>query len=253
VVEVFNRTFKRLIRDIVLASRLNANELRNRPELQKFIMDKACAQYNDAPHSSMPANLTPAKLATHMFLQNTVPDSDANAPGRLADKVVEFRRKYYRTKNETGEDRVGGKGKEEIRVGQFVRVTVTSGQDFADNDAKDDGEDGAASRRQRLDMQRLKDLKERFGKGLGINFTTRIYVVVGKRYREERMPIYYVAPATEDDFIGAGMTQEVARQKLRWMEDEYQIPRHIGLTREELLPVDVNTLQFMHKDVFASL
>jgi hypothetical protein len=229
-IEVFNKTFKKIMRDMILAGGVHHRILRRNPGKQLELMMGACAKYNDSPHSSMPPHLTPHKLALCMMTEGVA----GAAPWKTAQEVVAFRKAHY-----IGHAEKKRKGSvDTIDVGAFVRVALGEGRDYFDNDST--WQEQRSARENYTDRQAQKN---GLRKALGSNYSTQLYRVVGRRAPHPMSALhYYIAPVTMADLTQFGRTTlpPIA-------PGEHIMKRHIGFYAEHLLLVDMVNLEPMFK------
>jgi hypothetical protein len=229
-IEVFNKTFKTILRDMVLAGDTHHRTLRGSPAKQMELMMAACAKYNDSPHSSMPPHLTPHKLARCMMTQGM----HGMEPWKTADEVIEFRKTHYIGHAEKKRK----SGLSDIDVGAFVRVALGEGRDYFDNDST--WQQQRSARENYTDRQAQKN---GLRKALGSNYSTQIYRVVGRRAPHAMSAHhYYIAPITLGDIAPFGILEIPATAP-----GEHIMKRHIGFYAEQLLLVDIANLEQMNK------
>jgi hypothetical protein len=229
-IEVFNKTFKKNLRDMILAGGIHHRTLRGNPSKQLELMVRACAKYNDSPHNSMPPHLTPHKLVLCMMTQG-VPGLE---PWKTAEEVVEFRKAHYIGHSEKKRKT----SKADIDVGAFVRVALGEGRDYFDNDST--WQQKQSARENYTDRQAQKT---GLRKALGSNYSTQIYRVVGRRAPHKMSALqYYIAPITLADLkqFGQSSLPSIA-------PGEHIMKRHIGFYAEHLQEVDVANLEPMVK------
>jgi hypothetical protein len=229
-IEVFNKTFKKIIRDMVLAGGTHHRALRRNPSKQLEIMVNACAKYNDSPHNSMPPHLTPHKLALCMMTQG-VPGME---PWKTSLEVVAFRKAHYIGHSEKKRK----SSSSDIDVGAFVRVALGEGRDYFDNDST-----WQEQRRARENYDDRQASKSGLRKALGSNYSTQIYRVVGRRAPHPMSALqYFIAPVTLVDLAQFRFTALPAIAP-----GEHIMKRHIGFFGEHLQVVDLEHLEPMQK------